>query len=85
MSEKASAWLLSELEEWMSERVASRELARGTGMSLRRRINQNCKACVWDNRAKGTWRQQVTLCAIKSCPFHEVRPKTDSKLFLALF
>ena len=45
-------------------------------MSLRRRINQNCKACTWDNRAKGTWRQQVTLCAIKSCPFHEVRPKT---------
>ena len=29
VSEKASAWLLSELEEWMSERVASRELARG--------------------------------------------------------
>ena len=45
-------------------------------MSLRRRINQNCKACAWDNLAKGTWRQQVTLCAIKSCPFHEVRPKT---------
>lgn len=29
VSEKASAWLLSELEKWMSERVASRELARG--------------------------------------------------------
>ena len=29
VSEKASAWLLSELETWMSERVACRELASG--------------------------------------------------------
>tara|TARA_B100000700_G_scaffold190284_1_gene209713 strand:+ start:6256 stop:6501 length:246 start_codon:yes stop_codon:yes gene_type:complete len=27
VSEKASAWLLSELEAWMSERIAGRKLA----------------------------------------------------------
>ena len=29
-------------------------------MSLRRRINQNCKSCVYDPSAAGTWRQQIS-------------------------
>ena len=44
--------------------------------SLRKRINQHCKSCVYDSLAAGTWRQQVTLCSVKSCEFHDVRPKT---------
>ena len=44
--------------------------------SLRKRINQNCKDCIYDPYAPGTWRQQVTLCSVKSCAFHDVRPKT---------
>ena len=46
-------------------------------MSLRKRINQNCKDCIYDPYAAGTWRQQVTLCSVKTCEFHDVRPKTN--------
>ena len=44
--------------------------------SLRKRIDQHCKSCVYDSLAPGTWRQQVTLCSVKSCAFHDDRPKT---------
>ena len=44
--------------------------------SLRKRIDQHCKSCIYDSLAPGTWRQQVTLCSVKSCPFYDVRPKT---------
>ena len=46
-------------------------------MSLRKRINQNCKDCIYDPYAAGTWRQKVTLCSVKTCEFHDVRPKTS--------
>lgn len=44
--------------------------------SLRKLIDQNCRDCIYDDLASGTWRQQVTLCSVKSCAFHEIRPKT---------
>ena len=43
--------------------------------SLRKRINQHCKSCVYDQNAAGTWRQQVSLCSVKSCALYDVRPK----------
>jgi hypothetical protein len=45
-------------------------------MSLRIRIDQNCKKCIYDSASKGTWRQQVTLCSVKSCALYDVRPKS---------
>ena len=48
--------------------------------SLRKAIDQNCRSCVYDNLAAGTWRQQVTLCSVKSCALYEVRPKTSSDI-----
>ena len=45
-------------------------------MSLRKAINQNCKDCVYDEIATGTWRQQASLCSVKSCALYEVRPKS---------
>ena len=45
-------------------------------MSLRKRINEKCKDCMYDSLAVGTWLQQVTLCDIESCALHDVRPKT---------
>ena len=45
-------------------------------MSLRKAINQNCKSCAYDDLAAGTWRQQVTLCSVKSCALYDVRPKS---------
>ena len=53
-------------------------------MSLRRRINQNCRDCIYDEMAMGTWRQQVTLCTVNSCAFHEIRPKTTNSIPLTV-
>jgi hypothetical protein len=33
-----------------------------------------CKDCTYDELDKGTWRQQVAACTIKTCPLHSVRP-----------
>ena len=49
-------------------------------MSLRKHINQNCKDCSYDSSAPGTWRQQVALCGIKSCPFWDIRAKPNSPI-----
>lgn len=48
--------------------------------SLRKAINDKCKSCIYDNLAAGTWRQQVTLCAVDLCSLYEVRPKTGSPI-----
>ncbi len=46
-------------------------------MSLRKAINDKCKDCIYDPKCGGgTWRQQVSDCAIKSCPLWPVRPKS---------
>ena len=49
-------------------------------MSLRKRVNRNCKECSYDRYAAGTWRQQVTLCAVKECSLYPVRPITQSPI-----
>ena len=49
-------------------------------MSLRKAINEKCKDCIYDKCAPGNWKQQVTLCSVKSCPLYEVRPKTTSSI-----
>ncbi len=46
-------------------------------MSLRKAVNEKCKSCIYDEMAKGTWRQQVTLCSVWSCPLFDARPTTD--------
>lgn len=47
---------------------------------LRHRINLNCKACGFDELAAGTWRQQITLCPVKSCSLYAVRPVTKAPI-----
>ena len=49
-------------------------------MSLRTRINQHCRDCIYDPYAAGTWRQQTTLCLVINCAFHGVRPVTESEI-----
>jgi len=44
-------------------------------MSLRKAINQMCKSCIHDPLSAGTWRQQVSLYSVKSCPLWELRAK----------
>jgi hypothetical protein len=41
--------------------------------SLRHAINQQCKQCVYDPGAGGTWREQVANCQGYSCPLYAVR------------
>ena len=49
-------------------------------MSLRKKIDKNCKACTYDSAAPGSWRQQVFLCCMKSCPFWDIRAKPTSPI-----
>ncbi len=44
------------------------------GRSLRKRIDEMCRTCVYDPAERGTWRQQVTLCACTACSLYPVRP-----------
>ncbi len=48
--------------------------------SLRKCVNENCKTCIYDPRAAGTWRQQVTLCSVTDCALYPVRPVTKSPI-----
>ena len=44
------------------------------GTSLRSHINHMCKDCIYDKKEPGSWRKQVSECAVKTCPLFEVRP-----------
>ena len=49
-------------------------------LSLRKCVNDNCKSCIYDPEAAGTWRQQVTLCPVTSCALYRVRPATKAPI-----
>ena len=49
-------------------------------MSLRKRVDEKCKDCIYDPTAPGTWRQQVFLCSAISCPLWRVRAKPSSPI-----
>lgn len=37
-------------------------------------IAAKCRDCLYDDRASGTWRQQVSACHLTDCPLWRVRP-----------
>ena len=37
-------------------------------------IAAKCRECVYDDKAAGTWRQQVSACHLTDCPLWRVRP-----------
>lgn len=43
-------------------------------MGMRSAIDEKCKDCIYDQKAPGNWRQQVTACTIKSCSLWPFRP-----------
>ena len=53
-------------------------------MSLRKAIDAMCKDCIYDDQDKGTWRQQVAACTLKTCPLHPVRPINEDHAFTYL-
>ena len=50
----------------------------GGGISpcFRQRINDMCKACIYDPYAAGSWRAQVEECTSLECPLYPIRPLT---------
>ena len=49
-------------------------------MSLRKPVDEKCKDCIYDSAVPGTWRQQVSLCTIKTCSFWGIRAKPTSPI-----
>ena len=49
-------------------------------LSLRNCVNEKCKSCIYDPKASGTWRQQVTLCSVTSCPLYLRRPVSKAPI-----
>ena len=43
--------------------------------SLRAAVNDKCKQCIYDPKARGYWRKQVSDCTIRTCPLWNVRPQ----------
>jgi hypothetical protein len=37
-------------------------------------IAAKCRDCLYDDKASGTWRQQVSACNLTDCPLWRVRP-----------
>ena len=48
--------------------------------SLRQAVNDHCRSCIYDSKARGSWRQQTTLCSVTECNLHPVRPTTKSPI-----
>ena len=48
--------------------------------SLRKCVNDHCKCCIFDPRAAGTWRQQVTLCSVTECYLFPVKPASKAPI-----
>lgn len=49
-----------------------------SGRSFRKAVNEKCKDCIYDPAWVGTWRQQVQLCTVKSCPLYALRPVSEA-------
>lgn len=52
-------------------------------MSMRKAINDMCKACIYHGLGlydpepgNGNWRQQVEACTAQNCPLYGYRPKS---------
>lgn len=41
-------------------------------------IAANCRDCIHDPAASGTWREQVSICALTACPLWRFRPLSSN-------
>lgn len=51
---------------------------------LRNKINAYCVSCIYDTKAPGNWKQQVTACTVTDCPLYSVRPISSAKTAVKL-
>lgn len=56
----------------------SGQASRPTKAQVWRRINENCKFCLYDPHATGTWREQIEACTSPECPLYPIRPVSGS-------
>ena len=49
-------------------------------VGMRKRINDNCIECVYDQSDAGNWRQQVQACTLVRCQFWDIRPISKPKV-----
>ena len=47
-------------------------------IGLRAAINAKCRDCIFDEKAPGNWKKQVSRCSVYKCPLWPVRPKTSA-------
>lgn len=45
---------------------------------LRGKINAYCISCIYDQKAPGTWKQQIEGCTVLDCPLRPVRVLSDT-------
>lgn len=50
--------------------------------SLKKCIEAKCKDCTYDEKAPGTWREQVEMCRVTKCALWPVRPMTVATINL---
>ena len=50
--------------------------------SLKKAVEAKCKDCTYDPLDKGTWRDQVERCNVRSCALWPVRPMTVATITL---
>ena len=48
--------------------------------SRKQAIDENCRNCIYDPQDRGTWRDQVTNCTVKSCALYGFRPLNKQTL-----
>ena len=49
------------------------------GNSRKKRMDLKCRSCIYDEKAPGNWRQQVTACKDDHCPLWAMRPVSRPK------
>lgn len=51
-------------------------------MSRTKALNEMCKTCIYDQKAGGSWREQVEACKSSHCPLWQHRPMTVATITL---
>lgn len=60
-------------------KVTTKTNTRLQGMTRQESINAKCKDCIYDPKAGGTWRNQVTLCTSTNCALWDFRPVNEQE------
>jgi hypothetical protein len=58
--------------------TGSRQASRPTKTEVWRRISANCRYCLYDPHAGGTWREQIEACTSPDCPMYPIRPVSQN-------